>query len=450
LLGALVCLMGIPTSHAAPSKKPKSKRTVWLGVVRGPLAPKAARAIEIRVREALITYPSVHVIDAAGHALEERPLAVGAAAMAKLLDEGIEHLLGLRYDDAIDRLESATSLFEGRLTMLKDHELLHEALLAKAEAQAQSGRKQLAKTTLQRFAALNPTKVPTRDSHKRSFVSLWRDALREIGHSGTLEIRARPAGAYIQVDGVVLGKAPVTTRPMRPGPHYVVARWPSFAVTRTVQLGAGSTVEMTLEQSGPAARERERVRGAIGRRRGTVVAQTAAKKIFQIAHADALFVAGVRRDGDGNALFLARHAPDGSIVGIGRAPLTDEPASAVRKLAAAFLVDGRTGDFQLDAAGTIKDASELADALYGRARADADIDMEDVPDDVASLPEGDDPAPLSALTPGAEVTAAAPITEKWWFWTLIGVVAVGGAATAYALVPRRADSTNIQITLPPR
>ena len=445
-------LVLLGTAALAAEPPPPPTRTVWLGVVRGPLSPSSARGIELRVREALMTYKSIHVVDAAGHPLEERPLAADAAAMAKLVDQGIEHLLGLRYDDAIERLEQAASLFEARLTMLRDHELLHDALLAKAEAQAQSGRRQLAKTTLKRFAALKPSKVPTRETHERRFVGLWRDALRELGHTGLLELQSNPAGAVIQIDGQTLGRAPVTSRPLRPGTHYVVARWPSFAVTRSVQLGPGSTMALALEQTGPAARARRALRDAIARRRGTTTAEAAATKIFQIASAGSLFVAAVRRMGEGHALYLARHGADGKLIGIGRTAIdpSKDSATAVRRLTAAFLVDGRTSSFELDPLGAATEASDLAESLYGRARADdTDIDLHP---DVASLPAGDAPAPMSAITSTATQVAASstPISEAWWFWTLIGVVVVGGAATAYALVPRDASSTNIQVTLPPR
>jgi hypothetical protein len=40
-----------------------------------------------------------------------------------------------------------------------------------------------------------------------------------------------------------------------------------------------------------------------------------------------------------------------------------------------------------------------------------------------------------------ELKSNPPITAKWWFWTAIGVVVVGGAATAYALTTEKQPSS---------
>lgn len=40
-----------------------------------------------------------------------------------------------------------------------------------------------------------------------------------------------------------------------------------------------------------------------------------------------------------------------------------------------------------------------------------------------------------------QLESTPPITARWWFWTAIGVVVVGGAATAYALTTERSPSS---------
>src|ERR1700704_6551862 len=107
-------------------------------------------------------FPHLRRLDAGGNALDERLLGYEASRAAKLIDEGVDHLLHFRHKKAIERLDKAIEVFETRLTSLHDFEILDEALLAKAEALDQSGKPQAALETLKQLASLTPRKIPTK------------------------------------------------------------------------------------------------------------------------------------------------------------------------------------------------------------------------------------------------------------------------------------------------
>src|SRR5437016_4802187 len=83
--------------------------------------------------------------------------------------------------------------------------LLHEALLAKAEALDQSGKSSAALETLKQLASLSPKKVPTKKTHPPKFVALWERAQKELGSVGRIAIDADEPAPILLLDGKHLG-----------------------------------------------------------------------------------------------------------------------------------------------------------------------------------------------------------------------------------------------------
>jgi hypothetical protein len=87
-----------------------------------------------------------------------------------------------------------------------------------------------------------------------------------------------------------------------------------------------------------------------------------------------------------------------------------------------------TRQVQVGPSGVVRENVQLAPALAKRAPA--------LPPPVATAPQ---PAPAVAVTATAPPDAEPPpseskgLTHKWWFWTAVGALVVGGAATAFLL-----------------
>lgn len=440
---------------------------MWLGLARGPVAPAKAAELESALFEALSGYKSLHLVDAAGHALDDRPLAKDAAAVSRLLADGIDDLLKLRTTRSLEKLDKAIALFEAKLTPLRDHELLHEALMARAESQFEAGQRETAKTTLKRLAALAPRRAPSAKTHDAEFVKLFKAAQAGLGPTGKIDVSTEPTGAIIIIDGRTLGAAPLTTAPLGPGKHYVVARWPAFTVTKAVQLGAGSTMSLRLEREGPAERLRQDMLTSIERRRGAEAASKAAAKIATVAEAREVLVAGVRRaKPKGFAIYLARHDANGDVIASGRVAYTGAKRDDknLARLTAAFFVDGREGEFEIAPSGAAQPATDVTRGLFGGRR--ADLDEADLPDGEAEVPvlDEDGPTEVAGIVATATPTAALmtstatlaaipaepdePVTSNWWFWAIVGVVAAGAAAGGVVALSPGASSTTINVNLP--
>jgi hypothetical protein len=261
-------------------------RLAWVGLDHGPLAPEAGAGLEHVLVEELEKAEGVHLVDAAGHALGAKALARESAQVAGLLEQGVDHFLHLRYEAALERIDRAVALFESQLVPLRDHDLLHDALMARAEAQSEHGQKELAKTTLKRLVALGPKRAPTGSTHRPPFLALWKEAKKSIGRPGRIEIETDTPGATIQLDGKTIGPSPAEAARVLPGTHYVAARWPGFVVTEAVQLGAGASKTVRVQRAGPAEIARAEAIAAVESRRGERVLAPLTAKLATIASSD--------------------------------------------------------------------------------------------------------------------------------------------------------------------
>ena len=436
------------------------------------MAPARAASVEDALLHDLQNAEYVHLFDASGHPLGEAALAADAAAAGRLLDEGVDLLLRQEYEAAVKRLDRLIELFESRLTVLRDHELLHDGMLARAEALSQSAKKHTAKITMQRLAALQPNRKPNRYTHRPRFVALWEEAVSELGATGLIDIRTEPGGAQIFVDGREIGPAPLTTAPLGPGKHYLVVRWPAFVVARAIQLGAGVTMNLDIEPQGPGHRARVALYESIARRRGVAAAAGTIKKLSQIAGVDEVLVAAARSTSGAKYLYLARHDKTGKARTIVRMPVGAKTTSdkALDRLIEAALLN--EGDFDIGTDGETAGATELAKALYGARRAEADPADPDGAVDGSPPPPADSPvdhadasqppppstdpslAAVDTTQPPALTAAATTANAEdeppsaWWIWTLVAIAAAGAATTSYFVLRPGPQSTMFELELP--
>lgn len=471
-------LVGAP----APAAAKGSNRVAWIGIARGPLSPQRAATLEALILDEIDGYDSFRVVDAGGNALDDRVLAAEASRVAKLIDEGVDHLLNFRHKKATIKLEQAIEVFETRLTPLRDHELLHEALLAKAEALLQGGKNTAALETLKTLAALSPRRVPSRKTHSQKFVSLYDRALAEVGTTSKVEITAEEPACSILVDGKPLGVAPVELPKVAPGRHYVVARWPFASVLRSVQVAPGRELKVELTREGPAEEARVALLRAIEARQGVDAATPLARRLADLSASDHTLVAGIRADEGRTYLMLARHDDEGRAAAVVRAVIpdavdSDEVSTAVRRIAVALFVDKLGGELELDPAGEVRPVAGLALGLYGRGFGGAvSVAVEPLPEEPVKVVPAPEPEPRADVLEPSEpdpnkATPAerpvpsgerpvggalgevpevepegggAPVTKQWWFWVGVGVALVG-AAVGVGVAASAPDPTSTRL-----
>lgn len=492
---ALSMAMALQLPFATRADGAKTPRRIaWAGIARGPLSPQQLDALEALIVDDLDGYDSFRLVDAGGNALDDRLLAQEAARVAHLLDEGIDHLLNFKHKQAIQRIDQAIDVFETRLTPLRDQELLHDALLAKAEALQQSGRSASALEALRQLAALSPKRVPSKKTHPARFVALWENAKATLGLPGQLRITTEEPSCTLLLDGQPLGSTPITATSVTPGRHYLVARWSFFVILKSVQVAPGRELSVEITREGPADQARRALLETIVQRQGIDGSIAHAKRIADLSDAEEVIVAAVRSEGGEMSLLVARHDARGNPEAIARMPLSEDiggerTSTSVRKLGTALFVDKKDGEFDLGVDGSAVSTSGLSVLLYGRGTGELRNDASpgdlspaehaapdgresavtreraghdaprsegrgEVPQPVTSsgrpqvAPEPQ-PARLEILPPPATRIEGRPLTKEWWFWAAVGVTFVGAMVVGGAIVLQpEAESTTIEIVLP--
>lgn len=453
--------------------KEKTKKLAWAGIHRGPIAPARAAALEALLLDELDGYESFRLVDAAGGSLDDRVLAADAARAERLIDDGVDLLLNFKDKKAITKFDQAIEVFESRLTSLRDHEKLHEALLAKAEAHFQSGNRTAATETLKNLAALSPKRVPNKKTHPAKFVALWDRALEELGAPGRVMIDAEDPACTIIFDGKPLGNAPGEISQVLPGKHYVVARWPFFVRAEAVQVGPGREVRMKLDRAGPAESARVGLLETIEKKLGTGDAVSRARRVADLATADEVLTGMVREEGGSEQLVLAKHGSDGAVDAIVAVSLqngidSEAMSIAVRQLGAVLFVEKRVGELEIDG-GEVRSSQGLTAALFGRSGSggSAAIVARDPPGDrpppverPAAQPQTDRELPgivaaqsedreaLIEAPAAIETEVDRPITKEWWFWVGVGAAVVGVAVVSGSILLRPdPSSTEVEVVL---
>jgi len=430
--------LGLPVSGLA--KGSPAVRTVWVGLQRGPLSPADAEKLETELVLSIGKQKQLRLVDVSGGALSDKALAHHAGGLAKLIDQGIDLLLGLKAKQAVEKLDRAIKLFEAQLTPLRDHELLHDAMLAKAEAQMVLKQRETAKNTLKRLAALKPKQAPSRNTHERPFVKLWESAKSDLGHKGSIEVHSQPPGALIQVDGRPSGSAPITAQTLHAGRHYVVARWPSQVIAKMVQLSPGQNLLVEIKASGPSHRiKRDLMSSKIHRLPPARLAKEV-HKLSRIAEAKRVLIGSVFKKDKLTYLTISRFDDQGTLIAKGMASLKN-----IKRLIDAITDASIKGHFELLPDGSIGKKSE-AELLPNTEDPEAEIVMtSSTADNQIALAEPQ----LIDTAPSATEETQVEAKPSWWLWAGIGLVILAGAGTGgVMLLTPPAQTTEVQVNLP--
>jgi hypothetical protein len=464
-LALLSLVFGSPLHAYAKERDKQTKKLAWAGIHRGPLAPARAEALEALLLDELDGYESFRLVDAGGGALDDRMLAADAARVEKLIDDGVDLLLNFKDKKAIIKFEQAIEVFESKLTSLRDHEKLREALLAKAEALFQSGNRSAATETLKNLAALSPKRVPNKKTHPAKFVALWDRALEELGAPGRVMIDAEDPACTILFDGKPLGNAPAEVSQVLPGKHYVVARWPFYVRAEAVQVAPGREVRVRLDRGGPAETARSALLETIEKKQGPTDAVTRARRVIDLASADEVLVAAVREDNGMQQLLISKHGSEGEVEAIVLVLIqegidSEVMSSAVRQLGAVLFVEKRVGELEIAGNGEARPSQGLTGALFGRSTGSATMVARE-PERTERLEPPDPPPgreePLPKVVraePREELTTVETpieepdrsITKEWWFWVGVGAAFVGVAVVGGSFL-LRPDPSSTEVEL---
>jgi hypothetical protein len=285
---------------AAPAETP-----VFAGLaVRGPVAPAEATAVGDELRRLFVERGAHVVVQAARAAVEQRQQRDLGALDARL-DDAARALADGDADAARVDVLDALAIFEEALAFAEDDAAwarYREALLLQATLLWKARDKLAADAALLQLLAVDPEWKPKRGSLPADLmarIELVRDDARSTPPA-SLEVKSRPAGARVLVDGRRAGRAPVAVD-VPPGIHYVLVEDAGRIHRERVVVGeAGARVSARL-----GSPEMEAAASLVRQLRAPA---TAKRQLVELSWdvADVTLVAVVVPWGPGTQVFCAR------------------------------------------------------------------------------------------------------------------------------------------------
>ena len=155
----------------------------------------------------------------------------------RLRSAGKEAFAAGKKEKSLEMLKAALQRYEEGLPSLQKPEVLLETLGFLGAASVDLGYEADAKDYFRRLVALAPDAGPLdeySDAAKKYFAKVKKKLLKK--KRGAIRVVTKPKGALIRVDGVEVGKSPVTVRNLVRGYHYVQAQHADAGASRFVKL----------------------------------------------------------------------------------------------------------------------------------------------------------------------------------------------------------------------
>ncbi|MFT5429944.1 MAG: tetratricopeptide (TPR) repeat protein [Myxococcota bacterium] len=342
----------------------------------------------VRLSEAKVTeVPLDDVLNAGAYATDIQNIAFGT----RELEAGLKEYSKGNCSKASERFDQAITVFERSFAFVEDPDVYLRALLNHSACLDETGNSSAAKLVLKKALVLDPRMDPKRYPGNRS---LFNAALKSVRESelSSVTVGTDPQGGRVFVDGRFRGVAPAIRPGLRQGVHFVRVERQGFGrVGRTVRTtpdGDGKDIDLELEQT--AVRKHAVLAGLLQGLRDDIGKQDLPKESAVSRLNSVLLV-------DFAVLFRA--------VG----------PSEAKKITVA-LYDVRTGRLLKQTSGTLDWSARnraAKNAVIALAKDLMAVELKSVIA-VDTIPIDDDPD-----------TASSGIHTKWWFWTIIGAVAVG-------------------------
>ncbi len=387
-------------------------------------------------------------------------------------------LLG-KYETALTRLMSAQKLFSRHLSDLEDFDLYLDAIFWTSVAFIDGGYVQEGNSMLNRVAVMKPTLAIDRKDFSKRFVEAFDRARARATTGGNLAVDVSPASASVYVDGRLIGTGAQKLSDLPRGKHFVRVTADGYIPSgKTVATGApgkedrAQVILRPRQVSKPKAGQKPKPKAPAPE--GTALLPGArtgefdddfrrdAKAAADKAMTDFVLVSYLAQDDTtyrlGLFLFDARSSDlfeidpatfdrDLSSLQIGLLEIEDRLSKAVTKAVVYKRVNARPAIYALAPSAPAAPKAAGAVAAPGTARAAA------VPGTVTrpTAPVATSPAlpPRTAVTRPAPARVPAPPNassdshwyQKWWVWTIAGVVVAGAGVGTYFLVKEKGGSS---------
>lgn len=217
-------VLGLAVPQASADKPP----TVYLldTASRGEVSSLVPERIHSDLKDRLSGSPKIEMAAPLETGGAEKPTNQALADATRNYTAGIGLLVAEDFEGAAEKFGTAVSLFEANLGDVEDYAVLKDALLRLGVAQLRAGFEDDAQTTLKLWTTLEPEREIKADDFGQEVidvVSKERRRAKKVGY-GALAIDSQPQGATVLLDGVEVGKTPLTLSEITPGLHYVVIR----------------------------------------------------------------------------------------------------------------------------------------------------------------------------------------------------------------------------------
>lgn len=396
-LALVACGATLVASASASADEPAAARGAYvIAIAQDDGARPTVGRLGATARRVLRTQPGVDYA-----AADEAYLGIGQVARqrlteaASLLESGRQSYENVELGDAITALTASIEAFEGAAGALEDPGAFGDALLFLGAAQTLSDQSTEARRTFARLHVLDPRRRPDPNVFPPDIVSRFERAAPRDARNPTasIEVTSEPAGAEVFVDGVARGPAPATATNLVGGQHMVRVVMPGHATffeMVNVRAGGSTSVRATLEAGASA----ETLAGALGRLQEGGSLETALRSLGRALDVDLLLVLGI--SGQPGDLAIDGAAYD---------------TSSGRRLAHQTVT----------ASGTAEDIDGAVEQLT------AQLTRSGLQSVGASsvLPRVGPRRRRAERRQGPEGGGSPAIYERWWFWTAVGVVAVG-------------------------
>jgi hypothetical protein len=292
------------------------------------------------------------------------------------------------WEEAAEQFDSASRLMEKSYAFLPNKDDYPQVLLQLGAAQLSAGDKSMGKETLKKAAILKAD-VALSDIGQAA-AQAYAKAVAEVDKLplGAVQLASLPTNAEVYVDGKYKGVTPVTVAGLRVGPHQVALYKDGYG-RKGAQIVISPT-DMVDEEIELEVARRKLLLDDLSKQLETEIAGLKGER---------------PRGGEGvNQIANLLYSETAVVVKISGP--TDE------KQVEAFIFDTQSQIL-------LKRVTKTIDWSYRNKKAAQDLVKEltsfnyaeALGGDVSEAPKGDD-----------------SIVSKWWFWTIIGVVVVGGTA----------------------
>lgn len=202
----------------------------------------------------------IKVLDASSVAEDTAKKALADAKAA--LDEGTSSFSNDDYKGALENADAALKQFEDGPAFSDDDQawaIYRDILSLRALSYLKLKKKRDADESIRALLVVLPRYAPSREKAPPELVRHVDDVKDELRSLPpvTIEVKSKPAGARVTVDGKVRGRSPLLVDDVVPGVHYVAVEAGGGRYVERVLVGdAGATIDARLgSKKGAAAHD---------------------------------------------------------------------------------------------------------------------------------------------------------------------------------------------------